>query len=597
MSALDRLIPEPRLRELTHVDVASTPDRAWRAVRHGNLARSPIIRGLFAIRELPGRLQGQPASDHALRIDQLVSSEDEPGFQVLVDDPPHEVAVGAIGKVWRPTIPFVHTSDADAYAGFVEPNFVKVAWAIRVMPRGELGSRIEVEVRVAATDECAWRRFRRYFALVGPGSRFIRRSALAALADDLGVLDETENRRPLEGDELLPDAREQQTHWVDVAAPSQAIWPWLMQMGGTRAGFYSIDLFDNGGAPSAKELHPEIPPLAVGDIVPATPRGGDGFEVLRVEPNRCLVLGGLHGPDASGTVRQLPFSAERPTPFWHVTWAFVLEPLDPGTTRLHARVRVAYSAGRRLHLAWIRPVHALMERVQLRNLAARAEGRTARDDWRDVAQGMVGAAHMAAAFLTPFRREARNHWGLSEELAMRRYPGDELVPEPQWSWTHGIEIEAPAAVVWPWVAQLGADRAGFYSYQWLENIAGCNLRNAERIHPEWQLSQGDRLVLHPSGPSLRVVEIVPGQALVTHDAKQPTADDQRWVNVSWLLFVEPLGPDRCRLISRYRCATSNDLKTRVTLGPALVEPIGFAMDRRMLLGIKQRAEPPSHRAQ
>jgi hypothetical protein len=60
--------------------------------------------------------------------------------------------------------------------------------------------------------------------------------------------------------------------------------------------------------------------------------------------------------------------------------------------------------------------------------------------------------------------------------------------------------------------------------------------------------------------------------------------------VSWLFFVEPLGAGRCRFISRYRCATSSDLRSRIALGPTLVEPIGFAMDRRMLLGLKERAE-------
>jgi hypothetical protein len=62
------------------------------------------------------------------------------------------------------------------------------------------------------------------------------------------------------------------------------------------------------------------------------------------------------------------------------------------------------------------------------------------------------------------------------------------------------------------------------------------------------------------------------------------------VEVTWLFLLEPLDAERCRFISRYRCATSDDLATRLQYGPTLVEPIGFAMDRRMLLGIKQRAE-------
>jgi hypothetical protein len=62
------------------------------------------------------------------------------------------------------------------------------------------------------------------------------------------------------------------------------------------------------------------------------------------------------------------------------------------------------------------------------------------------------------------------------------------------------------------------------------------------------------------------------------------------MEATWLFMVVPLGPRRCRVVSRYRCALSDDLVTRLSFGPALVEPIGFAMDRRMLLGIRRRAE-------
>ena len=68
------------------------------------------------------------------------------------------------------------------------------------------------------------------------------------------------------------------------------------------------------------------------------------------------------------------------------------------------------------------------------------------------------------------------------------------------------------------------------------------------------------------------------------------------MTASWLFFIEPIGPARCRIISRYRCATSDDLVSRLQFGPAIIEPIGFAMDRRMLIGLKQRAERDAHSA-
>ena len=235
-------------------------------------------------------------------------------------------------------------------------------------------------------------------------------------------------------------------------------------------------------------------------------------------------------------------------------------------------------------------------------------GRTGnRDGWRDVAQGAGGVAVMVAGLLTPFGRGRRGRWGAGARAAARRYPGDCLVPEPRWGWTHGIQVEAPAAGVWPWIAQIGADRGGFYSYQWLENIIGCQVRNAGTIHPEWAAREGGELRLHPKAPPLRIVSVEPGRALVAYmaptggmsaDARPgesshthaPSPKKDRWMSASWLFCVEPVGPARCRVISRYRCGTSADFLTRLQFGPAIVEPVSFAMDRRMLIGIKQRAE-------
>ena len=195
---------------------------------------------------------------------------------------------------------------------------------------------------------------------------------------------------------------------------------------------------------------------------------------------------------------------------------------------------------------------------------------------------------IVGAFLTPFLRARREHHGLSTEEANRPYPGDEIVPAPRWGWTHAIEITAASEQVWAWVAQLGADRGGFYSYVWLENLVGCKIRNAETIHPEWEIHRGDGLSLHPKMPPLCVADVSPGRWFVA--SAPAVAGVQPWVAVSWLFHLQPLGPRRCRLVSRYRVATSPDWATRLAYGPLVVEPIGFAMDRRMLRGIKERAE-------
>lgn len=230
-----------------------------------------------------------------------------------------------------------------------------------------------------------------------------------------------------------------------------------------------------------------------------------------------------------------------------------------------------------------------MQRVQLRNLAARAEGRLPASDWRDVVEGLGGAARMGLALIDPLGRARGTARGGGDR---RTYPGDEIVPTPKWGWTHAIEIKASAAEVWPWISQVGADRGGFYSYQWLENLAGCRLRNAEVLHPEWQLAEGDTLSLHPDMPPMRVTSVESGRWFIAEVGPRVDQRQQRWAIATWLFMVEPIDDGRCRLVSRYRVDHSADLATRLRFGPALVEPIGAAMDRRMLRGVRERAERP-----
>lgn len=194
--------------------------------------------------------------------------------------------------------------------------------------------------------------------------------------------------------------------------------------------------------------------------------------------------------------------------------------------------------------------------------AARAFNKAARrvrSQWTDVLEGAAGVATMAAAFFTPFLREERSHWGVADTFARRKLPGDDLIPLPRWGWTHGIEIHATADEVWPWVAQIGADRGGFYSYQWLENVAGCRVRNADTIHPEWEVQPGQSLTLHPKLPAMPIVKIVPKRAFVAFAPADAAAKmaGKSWIAASWLFYVESLGTRRCRFVSRYRCACSD----------------------------------------
>lgn len=217
----------------------------------------------------------------------------------------------------------------------------------------------------------------------------------------------------------------------------------------------------------------------------------------------------------------------------------------------------------------------------------------AENDMQSIREGLIGAFGAFGNLATPFLRNARNRWGLAIEEAERAYPGDDLLPKPRWMWTHGVDIAASASSVWPWVVQIGQDKAGFYSYEWLENLAGCQIRNANVVRADWQdLKVGDPFKLHPKVPPLAVAAMNCGRwFVVMNEADSDFAlGSQSAARVSWLFFVEPLGSSRSRLISRFRIEHAPGLRARLSYGPWLTESIGFVMDRAMLLGIKRRAE-------
>ena len=163
-------------------------------------------------------------------------------------------------------------------------------------------------------------------------------------------------------------------------------------------------------------------------------------------------------------------------------------------------------------------------------------------------------------------------WGSEPGEERLPLPGDDLLPEAGTQILHAVTIEAPVEEVWPWVAQLGQDRGGFYSYEWLENLAGCGMENADRVHPEWQHREvGEIVHLHPAG-GLKLSVFEPGRAFGLD---------------GWGTFVlEPLGADRTRLLARGAVPPG---AAGVSYA-ALMEIPHFLMERRMLLGIKERAE-------
>ena len=122
----------------------------------------------------------------------------------------------------------------------------------------------------------------------------------------------------------------------------------------------------------------------------------------------------------------------------------------------------------------------------------------------------VGGALMIGGCLAlrPLLRPRYSRWGATDEEVMRRLPGDERTPNATVIQTMAVTVRAPAATIWPWVAQIGQERGGLYSYELLENIARCQMHNADHIEPAWELQVGGRVRLGPPGyPVYAVVGI------------------------------------------------------------------------------------------
>jgi hypothetical protein len=164
------------------------------------------------------------------------------------------------------------------------------------------------------------------------------------------------------------------------------------------------------------------------------------------------------------------------------------------------------------------------------------------------------------------------NWGATPAEIQQTWPGDK--PNAQYVTTHAVAIHTSPEAIWPWIVQMGQGRGGLYSYELLENLAGSDLHNADRIHPEWQhLEVGDAIRPVPDGylgladsPKYTVVAIEPNRFLV--------------LEVFGTFILDPIDERTTRLIVRQ--SSNSALEA--------MEPFNFIMGRRMMLGIKERAE-------
>jgi hypothetical protein len=174
-------------------------------------------------------------------------------------------------------------------------------------------------------------------------------------------------------------------------------------------------------------------------------------------------------------------------------------------------------------------------------------------------------------------------WGATPEEAAGVWPGDEILPEPNLMWTHGITIHAPLEKTWPWIIQIGDTRGGFYSYTFVENlVAGKNLyHNADRIVAEWQNpKQGETII----DIMLAIKDYQPDAWMLAESTDTLNEMGLRW---TWGWNLSAIDAQNTRMVIRMRI--QGDMITN-PLATFFVNVGGFVMEQNMMQGIKLRAE-------
>lgn len=176
-------------------------------------------------------------------------------------------------------------------------------------------------------------------------------------------------------------------------------------------------------------------------------------------------------------------------------------------------------------------------------------------------------------------------WGATDAEISKPLPGDDLVPNAHSVVTHAITINAPPSAVWPWLLQLGQERGGFYSYQRLENLIGCDIHNVYAIDPALQIREtGERVSLGaPEGFPHYIVNAIANEHALVLYGEDPA------LRTTWQFVVEHAGTNETRLLVRSRFHRSPGFGAWLAYA-VVVPPAHFIMEHRMMLTIKRLAE-------
>ena len=188
---------------------------------------------------------------------------------------------------------------------------------------------------------------------------------------------------------------------------------------------------------------------------------------------------------------------------------------------------------------------------------------------------------LSVLYWFPIRRWF-GRWGTTDKEVTRVMPGDAVIVNPTHSATHAVTVDAPPEDIWPWLLQMGYQRGGLYSIDWLDRLFGFLDRpSATHVLPEFQhLAVGDTIPLGPR-ERLTVVVLDPCRTLVL----SYNAHGFEWV---WQFGLYAIDEKRTRLVTRGTERYKESLGAWVFM--RVMEPAAFIMTRQMLLGVKQRAE-------
>jgi hypothetical protein len=182
-------------------------------------------------------------------------------------------------------------------------------------------------------------------------------------------------------------------------------------------------------------------------------------------------------------------------------------------------------------------------------------------------------------------------WGATDQECDEVLPGDDLILPADLAATRAITVRASIVQVWPWIAQLGQGRGGFYSYDFLENLVGCDIQSADRVVPEWQdVEVGGEVKLHREVP-LRVAAVEPGRSLVLRGGV-PMGSSPPPYDFTWAFALREQPDNTTRLLVRERYVYT---RWWAPLLVELVEAVSFVMSQKMLRGIRDRAERTADR--